>query len=65
MSVLECENCGSADLELFGESGVFWGHCRACGYDGPDLPDYEPCGECGFDHAYEQDEAVKAHGGAS
>ena len=27
-----------------------------------DLPaDYEPCGECGFDHSYEQEEAVKSH----
>lgn len=27
-----------------------------------DLPeDYEPCGDCGFDHGYEQDEAVRAH----
>ncbi len=27
-----------------------------------ELPsDYEPCGECEFDHAYEQDEAVRAH----
>ena len=24
--------------------------------------DYEPCGDCGFDHGYEQDAAVKAHG---
>lgn len=23
--------------------------------------DYEPCGDCGFDHAYEQAEAVEAH----
>lgn len=23
--------------------------------------DYEPCGVCGFDHSYEQAEAVKAH----
>jgi len=23
--------------------------------------DYEPCGDCGYDHAYEQDEAVKTH----
>lgn len=24
-------------------------------------PDYEPCGECGYDHSYEQEEAKKAH----
>lgn len=23
--------------------------------------DYEACGDCGFDHSYEQEEAVKAH----
>lgn len=23
--------------------------------------DYEPCGDCGFDHGYEQDEAAKTH----
>lgn len=23
--------------------------------------DYEPCGDCGYDHGYEQNEAVKAH----
>lgn len=23
--------------------------------------DYEPCGDCGFDHAYEQAEAAEAH----
>lgn len=23
--------------------------------------DYEPCGDCGFDHGYEQDEAAQAH----
>lgn len=23
--------------------------------------DYEECGDCGFDHGYEQDEAIKAH----
>lgn len=61
MSAPKCEKCGSADLELYGESGVFWGHCRACGHDGPDC---DPCSDCGFDHAYEQDAAVKAHGGA-
>ena len=26
-----------------------------------DVPDYEPCGDCGYDHGYEQAEAVKAH----
>lgn len=25
------------------------------------IPDYESCGECGFDHSYEQEEAVLAH----
>lgn len=24
-------------------------------------PDYEPCGECGFDHAYEPEESSEAH----
>lgn len=23
--------------------------------------DYEPCGECGYDHSYEQEEAQRAH----
>lgn len=23
--------------------------------------DYEACGDCGYDHAYEQEEAVQAH----
>jgi hypothetical protein len=27
-----------------------------------ELPsDYEPCGECGFDHSYEQADAIAAH----
>jgi hypothetical protein len=31
--------------------------CMQC-----ELPfDYEACGECGFDHAYEYDESYKAH----
>lgn len=25
------------------------------------MQDYEPCGQCGFDHAYEQKEASKIH----
>lgn len=23
--------------------------------------DYEPCGQCGFDHSYEQEEAIRWH----
>jgi len=30
--------------------------------DDNELPeDYEPCDECGYDHAYEEDEAYLAH----
>lgn len=40
--------------------------CPACGgdHESPDTScDYEECGECGFDHAYEPEEAREAHGG--
>jgi len=33
----KCDKCGSIDLEMMGESGVFWMHCGNCGEDGPDL----------------------------
>jgi len=29
--------CGSVEGEVWGESGVFWWHCHACGRDGPDI----------------------------
>ena len=35
----KCEFCQSTEVELWGESGVFWPHCHDCGRDGADLPD--------------------------
>jgi len=36
--------------------------CVACLKATGELPsDYEACGECGFDHAYEPAEAMQAH----
>lgn len=40
--------------------------CVVCHHDHQDNHvdcdcDYEPCGDCGFDHAYEPSQAMKAH----
>lgn len=40
------------DCEEFG-----CGHDKECEVP----PDYETCGECGFDHSYEYEQAHKAH----
>lgn len=38
--------------------------CSNCYTDEDDSPeDYERCGECGYDHAYEPQESQKAHEG--
>lgn len=42
--------------------GPFGLECVACLRVAEDLPeDYEPCGDCGFDHGYEQAESIQAH----
>lgn len=36
-----------------------------CLEESPLPGDYESCGDCGYDHSYEQEEAVRAHGGGT
>lgn len=39
-----------------------WTHDRLCPCSWRDLPsDYEPCGQCGFDHSYEYPQAHDWH----
>jgi hypothetical protein len=36
--------------------------CSKCGNGSTDIPaDYEPCERCGYDHAYEPQEAMREH----
>ena len=42
--------------------GPFGLECVECLKKADDLPeDYEPCGDCGFDHSYEPYEADQVH----
>lgn len=58
----ECPGCGGLPHPSASNSH------DACSYHygqlfgrGEKPSDYESCGECGFDHSYEQDQAIKAH----
>ena len=66
MSDKECPNCQGEGIIDFPEGHPIteeesMAHCTACNGTGSVLIDYEPCGECGFDHGYEPYEAARVH----